>query len=98
MNPLRPRRPIIGVPPAIVLFAASAMTACQTQTTTAADDHRIASSAKADDLRGARADAMIAQVMSRMHAPGMALVVVRDGQVIKQSVYGVASLEHGVPV
>ncbi|MET0411526.1 MAG: serine hydrolase domain-containing protein [Polyangiaceae bacterium] len=36
--------------------------------------------------------------MSRMHVPGMALVVVRDGKVVKQSAYGVASLELGVPV
>ena len=44
------------------------------------------------------ADATIAQVMTRMHVPGMALVVVRDGKVIKQGAYGVASLELGAPV
>lgn len=35
---------------------------------------------------------------SRLHVPGMALLVVRDGKVVKQSACGVASLELGVPV
>src|SRR5688572_10889867 len=52
----------------------------------------------ADQAANARADATIAQVMSRMHVPGMALVVVRNGKVLKQSAYGTASLELGVPV
>ena len=43
-------------------------------------------------------DTSIAQVMARMHVPGMAVIVVRDGKVIKQASYGQASLEHAVPV
>jgi CubicO group peptidase (beta-lactamase class C family) len=81
-----------------VLFAVSAMTGCQPQTSALANNYQAESHTKSDDLSGERADATIAQVMSRMHVPGMALVVVRDGKVVKQSAYGVASLELGVPV
>jgi len=43
-------------------------------------------------------DTAIKQVMARMHVPGMAVVVVRDGRVIKEASYGEASVEHKVPV
>jgi CubicO group peptidase (beta-lactamase class C family) len=81
------------------LLANSTMTGCRLkQSSSAADNHQAESGTNADDLGSDRADATIAQVMSRMHVPGMALVVVRDGEVVKQSAYGVASLELGAPV
>ena len=81
-----------------VWLAGSAMAGCRTPQSALASDHRVESHTNSDDLSGARADATIAQVMSRMHVPGMALVVVRDGKVVKQGAYGVASEELGAPV
>ena len=81
-----------------VLFAASPVTGCQPRASALANNYQAESHTNSDDLSGERADATIARVMSRMHVPGMALVVVRDGKVVKQSAYGVASLELGVPV
>jgi len=87
------------------VLAGSVMTACQPEQRTDATNRAAESKTRSDDagngldrLGNERADATIAQVMSRMHVPGMALVVVRDGTVIKESSYGVASLELGVPV
>jgi CubicO group peptidase (beta-lactamase class C family) len=84
-----------------VLLASWVLTACQAEkpaTRALASKPLSESTSSADDVAGARADATIAQVMSRLHVPGMALVVVRDGKVVKQGVYGTASLELGVPV
>jgi CubicO group peptidase (beta-lactamase class C family) len=80
------------------LLAGSVVTACRLKESALANSHPADSGTRADDLSNDRADATIAQVMSRMHVPGMALVVVRDGQVIKQGAYGVASEELGAPV
>jgi CubicO group peptidase (beta-lactamase class C family) len=74
------------------------MTACHLKESTLANHHPAESEANSGDRSSARADATIAQVMSRMHVPGMALVVVRDGKVVKQGAYGVASEELGTPV
>jgi CubicO group peptidase (beta-lactamase class C family) len=82
----------------VALHAGLAMTACHLKESALASSHQADSGTRADDLSGERADATIAQVMSRMHVPGMALVVVRDGKVIKQGAYGVASEELGAPV
>jgi D-alanyl-D-alanine carboxypeptidase len=43
-------------------------------------------------------DRFIAAEMSRQHIPGVALAVVRAGKVIKAQGYGMADLEHGIPV
>ena len=42
-------------------------------------------------------DEYIATSMARQHIPGLSLVVVRDGAIIKAKGYGLASLEHHVP-
>src|SRR6516164_1762173 len=42
-------------------------------------------------------DDHIKKAMSRQHIPGLSLVVVLDGKVIKAKGYGLASLELGVP-
>ena len=42
-------------------------------------------------------DDYIKKAMSRQHIPGLSLVVVRDGKVVKAKGYGLASLELGVP-
>lgn len=80
------------------LLATWMTTACNVRPSDAAARPPASSETSSDALANDRADATIAQVMSRMHVPGMALVVVRNGKVIKQSSYGVASLELAVPV
>jgi len=50
---------------------------------------------------GARADAidrLVAKAQAQQRIPGIALIVVRDGKVIRVGCYGVANLEHAVPV
>ena len=44
-----------------------------------------------------RTDDYIRAEMERFHLPGLSLVVVRDGQVIKVQGYGVADIEHRIP-
>jgi CubicO group peptidase (beta-lactamase class C family) len=43
-------------------------------------------------------DTYVNAQMSKLHIPGMAVAVLRDGKVIKETSYGVASAEFGVPV
>lgn len=43
-------------------------------------------------------DRFVAAEMARTRIPGIALAVVRAGKVIKAEGYGVADLEHGIPV
>ena len=43
-------------------------------------------------------DRFVDAEMARKHVPGVALAVVRDGKVIKARGYGVADLEHNIPV
>lgn len=43
-------------------------------------------------------DRFIAAEMARLHIPGVSLAVVRGGKVIRAQGYGVADLEHGIPV
>ncbi|TWI62118.1 CubicO group peptidase (beta-lactamase class C family) [Pseudoduganella lurida] len=43
-------------------------------------------------------DDRIAQEMERRHVPGVSVLVLRDGKVIKEKGYGFANLEHRVPV
>lgn len=43
-------------------------------------------------------DRVVAAAMARMHIPGVSLAVVRGGKVIKAQGYGVADLEHEIPV
>jgi CubicO group peptidase (beta-lactamase class C family) len=81
-----------------VSLAGSSTLACQPQQSALANDHHAEAEIQPDDLSNQRADATIAQVMSRMHVPGMALVVVRDGKLIKQGAYGIANEELGAPV
>jgi D-alanyl-D-alanine carboxypeptidase len=44
------------------------------------------------------ADRFVAAEMARRHIPGVAIAVVRAGKVIKAEGYGVADIEHDVPV
>ncbi len=44
------------------------------------------------------ADRLVAAAMAQRHIPGVAIAVVRAGTVIKAQGYGVADLEHDVPV
>jgi D-alanyl-D-alanine carboxypeptidase len=43
-------------------------------------------------------DALVAAQMAERHIPGVSLAVVRGGKVIKATGYGIADLEHQIPV
>lgn len=43
-------------------------------------------------------DAYIAAEMTRSDTPGLSVAVVRDGKIVREQGYGVANVEHGVPV
>lgn len=48
-----------------------------------------------------RADALddaIQREMQRRQVPGLAVVVVKDGKIVREQGYGLANVEHGVPV
>jgi CubicO group peptidase (beta-lactamase class C family) len=47
---------------------------------------------------GAGADAAIRAEMERQHVPGVAVAIVRGGVVVKAQGYGLANVEHQVPV
>lgn len=47
--------------------------------------------------RGDEVDEYVRGEMSRRHIPGAAVLVVRDGRVLKQKAYGLANVELGVP-
>jgi CubicO group peptidase (beta-lactamase class C family) len=42
-------------------------------------------------------DAYINSSMARQHIPGLSLVVIRDGKIIKANGYGLAGMELSVP-
>src|SRR5687768_2706710 len=42
-------------------------------------------------------DQYVKSEMERRHLPGLSLVVARDGKIIKQSSYGLASIEFSAP-
>lgn len=42
-------------------------------------------------------DALLTE-MHRRHVPGLSVLVIKDGKVVKEKGYGLANLEHGVPV
>lgn len=46
----------------------------------------------------AAADAVVRDEMARQHIPGVALTILRDGKIVYQAGYGVADLEHDLPV
>ena len=43
-------------------------------------------------------DDLVNAEMQRQHIPGLSLAVVLDGKVIKETGYGLANVEHDVPV
>lgn len=51
----------------------------------------------AQDSHASRVDALFAD-LNRTPSPGLALAVVRDGRIILRRGYGLASIEHGVPI
>lgn len=59
--------------------------------------------ARATELRwnestSAEIDQKISQLMAQMQTPGVAVAIIHDGKLLKESYYGLASLEYGVPV
>jgi CubicO group peptidase (beta-lactamase class C family) len=53
----------------------------------------------ADDPElAARVDAFVAAEMARQHVPGIALAILRNGKPLLVKGYGLANIEHGVPV
>lgn len=55
-------------------------------------------SATAFNARADNIDDFVHAEMARKHIPGMAVAVIQNNQVIKESVYGLASIELNVPV
>lgn len=53
----------------------------------------VAGTVRADVL-----DDAIQREMQRRQVPGVALVVVKDGRIVREQGYGLANVEHGVPV
>jgi CubicO group peptidase (beta-lactamase class C family) len=53
----------------------------------------VAGSARADQV-----DTLVAAAMRREQVPGAAVLVMRSGKVLRASGYGLANIEHGVPV
>ena len=53
----------------------------------------LACSARADPI-----DDYVGAAMARQHVPGLALAVIRHGQLVRAQGYGLANLEHSVPV
>ncbi|MFC5462313.1 serine hydrolase domain-containing protein [Massilia niabensis] len=43
-------------------------------------------------------DDAIVREMARRHVPGVAVVVIKDGRIVREQGYGLANVEHGVPV
>jgi len=52
----------------------------------------------AQESPGDRIDAFVRDEMQRQHLPGVAIGVIKNGALVKAQGYGVANLEHGVPV
>ncbi len=57
---------------------------------------RQATSPRSTDPIGAKIDGFVRDVMNANHIPGISLLVLRDGKVIKQTCYGLANVEHKV--
>ncbi len=53
---------------------------------------------RSPDALGSRIDAFVTGEMERQHVPGVAVAVIRQGEVLKARGYGFANLEHRVPV
>src|SRR6478735_5624312 len=58
----------------------------------------LANNASSGDGLAAEVDAAIRQQMTEQHIPGLSLAVVRNGNVIKATGYGLANLEVNAPV
>jgi len=43
-------------------------------------------------------DDAITREMARRHVPGVAVAVIKDGRIVREKGYGLANVEHGVPV
>jgi CubicO group peptidase (beta-lactamase class C family) len=57
-----------------------------------------ASSRQPPPINAAQVDAVILAEMERQHIPGVAVAIVRAGTVVKAQGYGLANVEHQVPV
>lgn len=64
---------------------------------TVAFSFQAATSAHAQDPRERQVDSLFAEY-TRAPSPGLAVAVVRDGQVIFRKGYGLADLEHNIPI
>src|SRR5512138_1712347 len=45
-----------------------------------------------------RVDEFVRAEMERQHIPGLALAILKNGEPVRLQGYGVANLEHGIPV
>ncbi|QOY95625.1 beta-lactamase family protein [Massilia sp. UMI-21] len=58
----------------------------------------LAASLCAGAVRADALDDAIRREMQRRQVPGVAVVVVKDGRIVREQGYGLANVEHGVPV
>ncbi len=58
----------------------------------------IAATLGAGAARADRLDDAISAEMKRRHIPGLAVLVIKDGKIVREKGYGLANVEHGVPV
>ena len=49
-------------------------------------------------VRADHLDEDIEREMARRHVPGMAVVVLKGGRIVRERAYGLANVEHGVKV
>lgn len=72
-------------------------TACQTQEPSKTDAEGSAQTLPSDSF-GQKVDAFLLKKMSEEYLPGVAVIVVKDGNVIYKKGYGVANIETGKKV
>ncbi len=58
----------------------------------------VASAALLGSAQGDPIDDLVAAQMERQHIPGLSIAIVQNGKIVKRQGYGIANLEHGVPV
>ena len=75
-----------GICVAIVAYALMGLTACGEQITGEPDD----------GPRTSGVDAVFADILAE--GPGAAVIVMEDGQVVHRAGYGMAQLDHGIPI
>jgi D-alanyl-D-alanine carboxypeptidase len=94
----RPRASIGAIAAIVTTVALWSSAAAAQQAATAQPAAARPALARARRATTDSADRFVAAEMARKHVPGVAIAVVRAGKVIKAQGYGIADVEHDVPV